>query len=269
MSYHRNQNLKDYFDELVAQGQHYFITEEIENKLKIKSKVLSVYLSRLAKKKKIKIIKDGFGLILYAHTGELHPSFYLNALMKHLKAKYYVGLLSASAFWGAAHQSSMTYQVVTNKIIKPLTFEKGRIEFIAKQNSFSEIGIQKVVGSGGYFYVSSPELTAIDLLRFPKKAGHLNNVATVLEDLIEKCTKEKMLELYNNQIIPTLSIQRLGFLIDVILSKEKEAKIIDKILSTRKLSRSLLSVSKKDKVVKNLPFNKRWNLYINTTVEPD
>lgn len=269
MKLNHEQTLKDYLDELVSKGQHYFLSREIKEKFSLKDNILSVYFSRLAKKKKIKIIKDGFGLILYAHAGELHPSYYIDALMKHLNAKYYVGLLSASSFWGASHQASMTYQVVTNKVIKPLLFEKGRIEFVAKQNSFSEKGLQKVSGEGGYFFVSSPELTSIDLLRFPKKCGHLNNVATILEDLFEKCTEEKMIEIYNDSSSPTLSLQRLGFLSDVILKKKKEAKIIERVLCERKRVRALLSVSKKDTVLKSLPFNERWMLYINTIVEPD
>jgi len=269
MSKKKEKTLKDYLDELIAKGQYYFIVDEIKAKLKVQDNSLSVALSRLAKKKKIKTIKHGFGLILYAHEGELHPSHYLDQMMKLLNAKYYLGLLSAAAFWGASHQSSMSFQVVTNKIVKPIKFEKGRIEFVAKQISFPELGLQKVAGNGGYFLISSPELTAIDLLRFPKRSGHLNNVATILEELCEKWTKENMVKIFSDSSVPTVTLQRLGYLLDIVLKKEKEAGIVEKILAQKHTAPTLLSSSKKVTNLKSLSFNERWKLYINTTVEPD
>jgi len=215
------------------------------------------------------MIRHGFGIILSNQSSELHPSYYLDKMMTHLNSKYYLGLLSAAAYWGASHQSIMGYQVISEKDIKPIKFENSKIEFITKKMSFPETGLLKVAGVGGYFLVSSPELTAIDILRFPKKSGHLNNIATVLEELIEKWDKKRLLDVCRGSHVPTVSLQRLGFLLDVILSKQMEASWIEKILEGRMLAPSVLSVSRKKEKMKLYHFNDRWKIYVNTEVEPD
>lgn len=215
------------------------------------------------------MIRHGFGIILSNQSGELHPSYYLDKMMTHLNSKYYLGLLSAAAYWGASHQSIMSYQVISEKGIKPIKFENSKVEFITKKMSFPEIGLLKVAGVGGYFLVSSPELTAVDILRFPKKSGHLNNIATILEDLVEKWEKKRLLEIFKGSHVPTVSLQRLGFLLDVILNKQTEASWIEKILEGRMLAPSILSISRKKEKNKSYPFNNRWKLYVNTEVEPD
>lgn len=156
-------------------------------------------------------------------------------------------------------------------MIKPIDLGKLKIEFITK-NDLNEVSeVKKVAGVGGYYLVSTPELTAIDLIRFPKKSGHLNNIATILEDLIEKIDFQKLLNLCKKENVPTASIQRLGYLLDVVLGHGKEASILENILIQRRMSRVVLSVSKKKENTKfsDYPFNEKWGIYQNTTVEPD
>jgi len=164
----------------------------------------------------------------------------------------------------------MTYQVISKKVIKRITFERGRIEFITN-GTFIERQIQKVQGLGGYFFVSSPELTAIDLVRYPKVCGHLNNIATILEDLKDKWDGRKMISMCHHQQVPTVTLQRLGYILDCVLDLEKEADYIRRPLKKRKPVPSLLVTTSKKSELKrsNFEYNKNWNLYINSKVEPD
>lgn len=263
--------VSDFLDELVLKGQYYFTLKEIEEALSIKESSLSVSLSRLAAKGKVKMIRKGFGIITGHTLGTLHPSYFINAMMGHLESRYYVGLLSAAAYWGASHQASMVYCVVAEKVIKPIQLGKMKIEFITK-NNFDEIDeIKKVAGVGGYYLVSSPELTALDLIRFPKKSGHLNNIATVLEDLLEKIDFSKLKTICMKHSTPTSAIQRLGFILDDVLDSSKDSKQILEILANRRASKIFLSVSRKEdlKNSSKYPFNEKWKIYKNTTVEPD
>ena len=41
------------------------------------------------------------------------------------------------------------------------------------------IGIKKIKTTTGYMFVSEPELTLYDLIKYPEAAGYLNNIATV------------------------------------------------------------------------------------------
>lgn len=89
--------VSDFLDELVLKGQYHFTLKEIEEALSIKESSLSVSLSRLAAKGKVKMIRKGFGIITGHTLGTLHPSYFINAMMAHLESRYYVGLLSSEA----------------------------------------------------------------------------------------------------------------------------------------------------------------------------
>jgi predicted transcriptional regulator of viral defense system len=266
-----NLTVSKYLDELARKGHFHFTLKGVAAELSLKETSVSVSLSRLSKQGKIKMIRKGFGIITSHTIGVLHPSYFVDSMMSYLGSKYYVGLLTAASYWGASHQSPMIYYVVAEKVIKPVDLGKMRIEFITKNNLGEISEVKKAAGTGGYFLVSTPELTAIDLIRFPKKSGHLNNVATILEDLIEKIDSHKLLDLCRKGNVPTASIQRLGFILDVILGLGKEALVLEDILRERKMTRVLLSVSKKKESTKfsSYPCNEKWGVYQNTTVEPD
>lgn len=261
-------SLKEHLNNLLIAGRHWFIVKELKEHTSLKESSLRVALSRMAKAGQINMIRRGFGIILPNHRQELNPTHYVDAMMRHQKASYYVGLLSAAAHWGASHQASMAYQIVADKIVAPLKFKRGRIEFITKKAPLPTDWIRREAGIGGYIQISSPELTVIDLIRFPQKSGHLNNVATVLSELSEKWDGRTMTSLCRNSYTPTATLQRLGYILDEVLGMKKEVNYVAKALKERKPNRQMLSLAKKSNR-KETPFNKKWSLYINTTVEPD
>ena len=133
--------------------------------------------------------------------------------MKYLDAEYYVALLSAAGFYGASHQKPMVFQVVTNRRIKhSLKFGQVHIKLIHKK-SLTDLPIKDFVVSTGYLKVATPELIAIDLLKFPKHAGGMNNIATVLSELIESIDVHKLIELAEN-MGERYQLQRLGYIIE-------------------------------------------------------
>ncbi len=261
-------SLKKYLETLLAEGRHWFTVLELQEHTYLKDASLRVALSRLAKASRINMIRRGFGIILPVHGQELHPSYYVDAMMKHLDASYYVSLLSASAFWGASHQASMSYQIVADKVVSPIQFERGRLEFVSKMSPLPSNWIRKEASLGGYVKISSPELTAIDLVRFPQKCGQLNNIATILTDLVPQWDGRTMFALCRNKQTPTVTLQRLGYILDEVLDFSKEASYMKQALKERNTNRQMLSQLKVSNR-KETPFNKEWSLYINTTVEPD
>lgn len=263
------QTVTSFLDELARGGQYYFTISEIAEALSLKEDYVSVAISRLAKKGKAKIIRNNFGILTGHTSGVLDPSYFVKAMMKHLRSRYYIGLLSAASYWGASHQSPMVYYIVAEKVIKPIRLGELRIEFITKSN-FDEITeIQKVAGVGGYYNVSTPELTAIDLLKFPKKSGHLNNIATILSDLVPKIDFKKLRFLCEKSSTPTALVQRLGYILDAVL-EESKADILQSIFKKRKIKRTLLTAIKiKSENDLQYTFNRKWGIYENTTVVPD
>ena len=105
--------------------------------------------------------------------------------MAYLDRPYYVGLLSASALYGAAHQAPQELQVVTDRSLRPIEIGRVRIRFVKKAR-VSETPTVNIKTPTGETRVSSPEATALDLVRYIEHAGHLPNVATVLHELAER-----------------------------------------------------------------------------------
>jgi predicted transcriptional regulator of viral defense system len=259
--------VSQYLEELARSGQYYFVLDELVNALGHKKNSVSVSLSRLAKAGKVQMIRKGFGIFTANTNGPLDPSFFLDAMMKNLDAKYYVGLLNAAAYKGASHQAVMTYTVVTEKFLKPIKLQGLTIDFITKKHFEDLTEIEKVGGRGGYFYISSPELTAIDLIRFPKKSGQLNNIATVLSELNDSIKKDKLKNICEKSRTPIAALQRLGYILDVVLEEKTLSECIFKVALKRKMQLVPLSIGKN--VSKESIIDKKWNLKINAQVEPD
>ena len=259
--------VSNYLEELARGGQFYFVLDEVANILGHKKNSVSVSLSRLAKNGKVQMIRKGFGIITASTNGTLDPSFFLDAMMEYLEAKYYVGLLNAAAYQGASHQAVMSYTVVTDKFLKPIKLKGMTIDFITKNHFDDLTETHKIGGRGGYFYISSPELTAVDLMRFPKKSGHLNNIATVLGELSESIKNENLKKICEKNRTPISSLQRLGYVLDVVLGEKILSETIYKVLIKRKMQLVPLSMAKSTS--KENLVDKKWNLKINTNVEPD
>jgi AbiEi antitoxin C-terminal domain len=96
---------------------------------------------------------------------------------------YYVGLLSAAAVHGSSHHQPQEFQVVTDRSVRPITVGQTRIRFFASK-FIDKAAVTEVKTPTGTMRISTPETTAIDLVRFAKAAGYLDNVATVLSELV-------------------------------------------------------------------------------------
>ncbi|MCK5882325.1 MAG: hypothetical protein KAG61_01445 [Bacteriovoracaceae bacterium] len=258
-----------YLDEIVKQSRFYFTIDEICQELSLKRSSVSVSLSRLAKKDKVQMIRKGFGIITGNTLGTLHPVNFIDAMMKYLDAKYYVGLLNAASYKGASHQAVMNYTVVADKKVRPIRLKGLKIEFVTKSYFEEIVEIERASSTYGYFNISSPELTAVDLISFPRRSGYWNNIATVLEDLLDEIDIEKLAMICSKKRIPTAVVQRLGYLLDIVLSEEEKAEHILRVIEDRRPSKILLAPSNKNGDLSQIPYSKKWMILENTTVELD
>ncbi|KAF5277940.1 hypothetical protein FQR65_LT15906 [Abscondita terminalis] len=127
----------------------------------------------------------------YRAKGIIPTSLYVNDLMKFLNRDYYVGLLNAAAYHGAAHQQPQNYSIITEGIaLRPIKNDKVDIHFYIKKSWNKQDIIKKKVDTG-YINISSPELTALDLISYYNEVGGFNRVATVIEELKEVIQAEK------------------------------------------------------------------------------
>ena len=180
-------NIRDWVEDLPKRGRITFSKEEVELKFShLTNRNIQNTLNRLVVKKKIQSVWRGFWVVVpveYGLKGIVDPIEYIAQLMDFLNQKYYIGLLSAAAIHGAAHQQPMELMLVTaSNHLREKVKNDVKISFAAKKEIPQQY-LQQITVKSGYIPVSTPELTAIDLLLYVKNVGGINRVATVLNEL--------------------------------------------------------------------------------------
>jgi predicted transcriptional regulator of viral defense system len=202
--------------------------------------------------------------------GSIPANELIPIMMKHINARYYVALLSAAEFYGAAHQKPMMFQVMTNKRIKhSLKFGRIHIKLIYRK-SLTNLPTQDFTVSSGYLTVATPELIAIDLLTFPKYAGGISNIATVLSELVESINVNKLIELAET-LGEQYQLQRIGYIIEKIDVMDEDMKNIMVSALAKYVASYLKSYTPLISAISRTgyPRCKKWKVIENTDVESD
>jgi len=197
------------------------------------------------------------------HNRPLPCSLYIDQLMDHLKKPYYIGVLTAASLYGASHQQPMEFQVVTKGAFRDIELPEIRIRFLSKKNIL-EIETEKVKTKTGYMKVSTPEVTAFDLIKYISPAGYLDNVANVLIELAPKLRARKLA--FTAKHFETSILQRLGYLLDEFIKDSDLTRLLWENLERREPQNTPLSIYEKNKKGE---LDKKWLVWVNEKVEPD
>ena len=253
-------------------GRGHFITEQALSELGVSRNAFHIGMHRLKKKGDIVSPAKDLYIIVPPEdqiVGCIPAEQLMPILMQHWGADYYACLLTAAMYNGASHQKPQVFQVMSNRCIKPLVCGRLRIDFIYKK-SMAELPTQDLVVKTGYLKISSPELTAIDLLAYPSRSGGLNNIATVLSELIETMNPDKLIEVA--KMIPrTAWVQRLGYILEAIgvideSRRDLVLKSLEEYLSRQRLYYVPLL---RGLPIKGCQRNNKWMIIENTAIESD
>ncbi len=250
-----------------ADGQYAFTLDNLIDGIPKKVRNIKKDLDRLKAKGEIQNIRRGFYTIIppeYRNLGFIPVDFFINHLMEYLNKKYYVGLYSAAMYYGAAHQQPQEFYVITSSPKPRSVFNNKNIINFKEKKNFPTKGIIKLKSQTGYFSVSSPELTFLDLIYFEKSIGGLNRVATVLMELNESLSISAMKDVLKNDF-PASTLQRSGYLAEHILKNDKLTALIDSSLKKIPYQPALL----KSSGVQKGAMDDRWKLVINTHIQTD
>lgn len=262
-----NQTLFHHLEYLQTEGQYWFLRKNVIKTLGLSDNAFKVAAYRLIVKGKLKRLRGDFYVIVpleYHATGSLPATWFIDSLMNHLKQRYYVGLLTAAALQGAAHQQPMVFQVITNKPTRAITAGQVRIEFHYKKNIIPHF-YQPQKTASGTMNMSTPEMTAFDLVRYINAAGQINHVATVLCELAERLNSETLAQLLKNNEVDITVAQRLGYLLDA-LQLPIDLNLLANQLKQKKIFRRLLVLASDQPIIE---YNQRWHILVNERVEPD
>lgn len=227
-------NLLLYIKQLRKYGERAFTIEDVLGEFKVSRNYARVALHRLVTSGDLVSPAKGFYVIVppeYQTYGCIPAEQLIPLLMKHLNLDYYVALLTAGLFYGATHQKPARFQVMLSKrMSRNLIFGDVEIEFIYKK-SISDLPTNSFVVSTGYLKVATPELLAIDLFNYSKRAGGISHIATVLSELTPSIDEDQLIALAE-KLGEVCQIQRLGFMlekIDVLEDEEKKQQIVTKL----------------------------------------
>lgn len=260
--------LNKYLDDNQAKGKYFFTLDEVKNQLQIDHPSIKKQLQPLLKKKQAAIIRQEFYVIVspeYRVTGAPPVTHYIDGLMRALEHPYYIGLLNAAAWYGAAHQQPQKYAVITHPPYLPAIQKKyARIEFVYKK-LWHEGDVVQQKTNAGFVLVSTPELTALDLCYYSKHAGGINQVATVLKELSEEIDANRLVDTAS-RYFSLMAVQRLGYLMELSGSEEKVA-LLKEWIKKQKYHAALLEAG--DKNHKSKITGNDWRIIVNTEIETD
>ncbi len=257
-------SLKDFIASQLAVGKSFFVKEDALRILDITPEQFKYQAYRLSQKRLLKRLSHSFYMIIppeYFNWGAMPPLMFIDHLMKYLNQDYYVGLLSAASLYGATHQQPMAFQVITTITMKNIKLKRGSVEFHSYSGCKSA-SKKSITVKTGYVQVSSKEQTMLDLIRFYKASGYLDNIALVIKDLAEQCDPNELSKVIKNEKENPI-LQRLGYILE-FARFENLANIVAEKLKKRKLRYVLLKPEFHRKIGKKL---ETWKLIVNDTLE--
>jgi len=210
-----HKRVSDCIDDLQQRGLYAFSRSDLLRSLSASPAAVAKALSRLEAKGRVKRIRKDFYLVIpveFASRGMIPMDWFIGDFMSSRNLPYYIGLQSAAALHGAAHQQPQQIQVVTPKQERPLDCPGLSIRFFRKRD-FARTPIQSHKGHAGMLPVSTPAATALDLLRYSRRIGGLDAVATILAELADSIDPDQLEEAAAAES-STAQIQRLGWLLD-------------------------------------------------------
>lgn len=261
-------SVKDYIKQLLSYEEYSFSWDELVNATGKNQTSTKRELSRLVDKKEVINLRKGFYLIIpprYSTTGKLPLQLYADKLFKYLNRQYYLGFYSAAKIHGASHQQVQRDYIMTqnpplidiNKILID-------IRFITTTN-WPEENILIKKSDAGIYKISSPALTAADLIHYQTKLGGLNRMLAVIQELTEEIDEHDLANL-RNWYPHKSTLQRLGFVLDKIGGEDYLSDIIFNYLKSNKYYPVLLSPDSKQKP--GAVYNK-WKVDVNIELESD
>lgn len=256
---------RQYIEQLATAGRYSFTKREAQAALGVSGVAAVLALNRLAKHGLIASPARGFYAIVppeYRALGCLPAEQFLPDLMQRLKRRYYVSLLSAAEFHGAAHQRPQALQVFLESQRRPIACGRVRVTFLVRKR-LGEVPVQTVNTPRGGVIVSTPEATALDLVGYEHRAGGLNLVATVLSELAERIDAEKLAAAAH--AAPIVWAQRLGHLLQRLGAGDKTGPLQQHVGANAQKATPLAP----GRPFRQSPRDAAWKVYVNATVEAD
>jgi len=264
-------SVSDWIERQVPSGRYTFAKEDVRQAFpSMTAHAIDTAVARAVSKKRIFSPCRGFYVVVpeeYKLWKAVPQEVYLDRMMQHLGRTYYVSLLSAAERHGAAHQAPMDFQVMVEP---PILRDKERdgyaIRYVERRKIPMDY-VQRIEVPTGWMNVSSPELTAVDLVVYQEHAGGLTRAATVLEELSQRldftCLGAAFLKVAS---VPVF--QRLGYLLDRVLGEESIAEGLLALMKSGGFKMKAVPL-RLGTPTDGADVDQKWKVIVNQTVDID
>lgn len=258
--------VSELLDDFQRRGRYGFERRELEVALPSSSPAaVGKALQRLARKGRVRRLRSGFHVLVpveYTTQGLPPYDWFLEDLMRSLELPYYIGLLNAASLHGAAHQQVQQLQIVVPRQERPLKVPGLSIRFFRKAE-FAATPLLQRKGHSGMLPVSTPEATALDLIRYARHIGGLDAVLTVLAELVESMTPAGIAAAAAEP--ETAQVQRLGWLLDRL----DQSALADALHAALPQAKPLHRAALDPGAPRTGSAANRWRIFENAEPEPD
>ena len=211
-------------------GHPSFTLEEALSASSLRRPVLATAIHRLKVRKLIVSPMRGFYVCVpdrYQLRGEVPPSYYVDDLMRHLERRYYLGLTSSAAIWGAGHQRiHKDFAVVTLPRMRGEGLAHDMLRLVYREQ-MPEPHIVTRNADGGVVRFADAVLTAFDIVRHADLVGGMSAAATILAELIEEVDFSSASDLC--AFVPCVVWQRLGYICEEVLGENEKADALYRV----------------------------------------
>jgi predicted transcriptional regulator of viral defense system len=259
----RLKSFPDLIDELQAKGKYSFVFSELIRISSVSEGAARKAVQRLQERRRIARVWQDFWVIVpleYSSRGMLPPEWFIDDLMRHVGKEYCVGLLSAAALHGAAHQQPQVFQVLVPGVLRSVRRHGVHIRFYMRKCDAERV-LEKKKTPTGYLVCTRAELTLIHLVAFMNDCGGIHNVYSVIDELAESLDS-KLLEVAAAIEPRTPVLQRAGWMLER-LGHERAANDVQEVLSRRNFRHVPLATTAPADGAKS----KRWKIIENTIPE--
>jgi predicted transcriptional regulator of viral defense system len=256
--------VEKWVDDHQTNGKYTFLRAEAIAGSGLSPEAVKKALQRLAGRGRVLKLKDYFYVTVpleYRSAGGPPAAWFIHDLMAAMRLPYYVGLLTAAAQHGASHQQPQEFQVVTDRSVRPLTAGRIKIRFFASQ-FVERAAVANVKTPTGSMRVSTPETTAVDLVRFARASGYLDNVATILAELAPSLDPKRLLtavRLVND--VP--NAMRLGYLLEQVGARA----VLEPLHAWAERQSSRPVPLRSGRPANDARENRRWHVLVNQPIE--
>lgn len=255
--------LRDLPDHLLSEGTSWFTARDAADAAGVP--VAHVYpgLKRLADRGQIFSPARGFYVPIppeFRTWGSVPAAHFVDAMMRHLDRRYYVGLLSAAELHGAAHQRPQVFQVMVERPLADRRNGRTRLSFHVR-SPLAEVPTEQRTTPMGHIVVSTPEATALDLASRPADGGGLDNVATVLVELAEDDKLDVSALAAAAESSTVSALRRVGWMLERFTDLD--------VTELRGPAAASAPTMLDPHAGRRGPIDADWGLILNASVEPD